>query len=470
MIAWFLLLALLLSGPVEAQQPLAVPLKSIHPQVAKAVEQVSEERVAALMKKLEGFGTRNLFSDAKHPTRGKGAAYRWIESEFKSYSPRLEVRLERTTLTKSARVWRDVELVNVVAVLKGKVNPEREIVISGHYDSLNRIMKPRPANASPDDPTEEDFEKTANADAPGVNDDGSGTAAVMELARVMSAQEWDNTLVFIAFDGEEYGLLGARYHVEQAKKAGRKIEAVLNNDIIGSEVTATGRTINRLVNVYSNDPNDSKSRQLARYIRDMAQRYTPGMDVNPVFRADRFGRGGDHTPFDAAGFAAVRFTTPAEDLPKEHTANDTFANASPAYTTRVARVNLAAAASLALAPGTPLVSRTSTSGSLKGRTVAMLTRGKGFHDAVLKWNAPKDEADLAGYAVVMRSTIAPYWEREWYVGNVTEFTLKDTQIDDCVLGVKAIDKEGNESLVAAYVITARDAGPVQTKSEPAAGK
>lgn len=465
MLAWSFLLALFLIGPVEAQ-PLAVPMKSIHPRIAQALEQVSEERVAGLMKKLEGFGTRNLFSDAEHPTRGKGAAYRWIESEFKSYSPRLEVRLERHTLKKTARVWRDVELVNVVAVLKGRVNPEREVLISGHYDSLNRVMKPRAANASPDDPAEEDYEKTQTVDAPGVNDDGSGTAAVMELARVLSAYEWDNTLVFIAFDGEEYGLLGARLHVEAAKKAGRKIEAVLNNDIIGSDVTGTGRSVNRLVNVYSNDPNDSKSRQLARYIRDIAQRYVPGMDVNTVFRADRFGRGGDHTPFDAAGFAAVRFTTPAEDLPKEHTANDTFANASPAYTTRVARVNLAAAASLALAPGAPLVARTSTSGSLKGRTVPMLTRGKNSHDAVLKWLARKDEADLAGYAIVMRSTTAPYWEREWYVGNATEFILKDMQIDDCVLGIKAIDKEGVESLVSAYAITQRDSGPVETK-EPA---
>ncbi len=461
MLAWTFLLTLTLCGPVEAQ-PLAVPMKSIHPRIAQALEQVSEERVAAVMKKLEDFGTRNLFSDPNHATRGKGAAYRWLESEFKSYSPRLEVRLERHMLKKSARVWRDVELVNVVAVLKGRVNPEREVIISAHYDSLNRIPKPRAANASPDDPTEEDHEKTQTADAPGVNDDGSGTAAVMELARVLSAYEWDNTLVFIAFDGEEYGLLGARLHVEAAKKAGRKIEAVLNNDIIGSDVTGTGRSVNRLVNVYSNDPNDSKSRQLARYIREVAQRYVPGMEVSTVFRADRFGRGGDHTPFDAAGFAAVRFTTPAEDLPKEHTGNDTFVNASPAYTTRVARVNLAAAASLALAPSTPLVARTATAGSLKGRTVPMLTRGKTSHDAVLKWLAPKDEADIAGYAIVMRATTAPYWEREWYVGNITEYVLKDMPIDDCVLGIKAIDREGNESLVAAYAITQREAGKVET--------
>ena len=415
------------------------------------------------MRKLEGFGTRNLFSDSDHPTRGKSAAFRWIESEFKSYSPRLEVRLDRQLVKKSARVWRDVEVVNVLAVLKGKVNPEREIVISGHYDSLNRIPKPRAKGADPADPLEEDHEATAKADAPGVNDDGSGTAAVMELARVMSSFEWDNTLVFAAFDGEEYGLVGSRLYADAAKKDKRWIEAVLNNDIIGSDVTGTGRAANRTINVFSNDPADSASRQLARYILDVGERYVPSMKVNTVFRADRFGRGGDHTSFNNAGFAAVRFTTPAEDLTKEHKSTDTFANASPSYTARVARINAAAAASLALAPAAPVVTRTSTSGTWKGRRVPMLSRGKSSHDAVLKWTPAKSEADLAGYAILMRATTAPFWEREIYVGAVTEYTLKDTQIDDCVLGVKAIDREGNESLVAAYTLPIRPSTPVETK-------
>src|SRR4030095_16529030 len=182
-------------------QPPAVPMKSIHPRIARVVGDVSGERIRATMKRLEGFGTRNLFSHSDHPTRGKSAAFRWIEGEFKSYSPRLEVRLDRHLVKKSARVWRDVEVVNVLAVLKGRVNPEREIVISGHYDSLNRVPKARAKGTDHADPLEEDHEATAKADAPGVNDDGSGTAAVMELARVMSSQEWDNTLVFAAFDG-----------------------------------------------------------------------------------------------------------------------------------------------------------------------------------------------------------------------------------------------------------------------------
>lgn len=444
-------------GLVLTGQPVAVPLKSINPAVSRVVDEISEERIASIMKRLEGFGTRNTFSETGNPAHGIGAARNWIADQFRGYSPRLEVSFDRNQVKKNRRVWRDVEVVNVVAVLKGKLNPERQVIVSGHYDSLNRVLKPKPAGSDSRDPAEEDHEATALATAPGVNDDGSGTAAVLELARVMSQYEWNNTVVFIAFDGEEYGLIGSHAYAERAKKDKRQIEAVLNNDIIGSEATSSGRISNRVLSLFSNGPSDSPSRELARYVRDIGERYVPGMQVNTIFRADRFSRGGDHSSFDAAGFAAVRFTTPEEDYAKQHKDTDTFANASPGYATRVTRVNGAVLASLAQAPAAPVVTRTLTTGVLKGRITPNLSRGPAGHDAQLRWSLAKERTghDPAGFAIVIRATTAPFWEKEIYVGNVTEYTLRDFSIDDCVIGIKAINRQGDESLVAAYVAPAR---------------
>ncbi len=445
---------------VSVAQLVPVPMKSLNPAVLRVVENISEERIIFILKRLEGFGTRNTFSETDNPKQGIGAARKWIAEQFRGYSPRLEVRFDRNPTKRAGRIWRDVEVVNVVAVLKGKVNPERQVVVSGHYDSLNRITKPKPANSDAATPGEEDHEATTKAVAPGVNDDGSGTAAVLELARVMSQYEWNNTVVFIAFDAEEYGLVGSRAYAERARKEKQQIEAVLNNDIIGSEATSSGRISNRVLSLFSNDPADSPSRQLARYVREIGERYVPGMQVNAIFRADRFGRGGDHSSFDAAGYAAVRFTTPEEDYAKQHKATDTFANASPDYATRVTRVNGAVLASLALAPAAPVVTRVSTTGINKGRITPNLSRGAAGHDAQLRWSLPKEKAgpDFAGFVIVFRATTAPFWEKELYVGNVTEYTLKDFPIDDCIIGVKAIDRQGNESLVSAYVASQRQPG------------
>jgi hypothetical protein len=203
-------------------------------------------------------------------------------------------------------------------------------------------------------------------------------------------------------------------------------------------------------------------------VRECAERYVPGFRSELVFRADRFSRGGDHTPFAANGFAAVRFTTPAENLGAQHTANDTFDKTSPAYTANVARVNGAALASLALAPATPVVVREVTTGANKGRKTPNLARGKTLYDAVLRWKDEKPAADLAGYAVVMRSTTAPYWEHQIFVGKVTEYTLPGLSIDDVVLGVKAIDADGNESLVSAYVGLPFPIKPIELQETPAA--
>jgi hypothetical protein len=444
--------------------------KGVNPTVKKIVDGVSEERVADILKKLEGFETRNIFSEDDSPTRGIGAARRWIADQFKSYSPRLEVRFDSYKVKKKGRIVRDVEIHNVVAVLPGKLNPERQFIISGHYDSLALLRRNNAGGATPTDggrtanpdgaasagpapegaPANFDLSMLAKTE-PGVTDDGSGTAAVMELARVMSQFEFQKTIVFIAFAGEEEGLLGSTLYARKARLENKLIDGVLNNDIIGSDIAGNGRTANGTVWIFSEDPNDSPSRQLSRYIKEVSERYSPGMQVDLIFRADRFGRGGDHTPFNQEGYAGVRLTTPTENFANQHSVTDTFANTSVPYTTRVIRVNGAALASLALAPKAPVTSQPIATGPRKGQLAPMISRGRSRYDAQLRWKNENPEPDLLGYAIVMRRTTDADWQKEIFVGNVTEYMLKDVSIDDVVFGVKAIDKDGNESLVAPYV-------------------
>lgn len=433
--------------PLAAQVP-ATP----NPDIVKLVGEVSSGRIADIMRKLESFETRGNYTDPTHPTRGIGAARRWIHDELKSYSPRLEVRFDAYKVKKQERFWRDVEVVNVVAVLKGKIHPDRQIVISGHYDSLQLLNRRTGGAGDPPEMTGEQRAQEAELPAPGVSDDASGTAAVMELARVMSQYEFDKTLVFIAFAAEEIGLVGSGLYADRAEKRKDLIEAVLNNDIIGNDLAGNGRRDNRRVRLFSADPADSPSRTLARYVRDTALRYTPQMAVETVFMHDRFRRGGDHTSFAIRGFAAVRFTTPAEFYANQHTASDTFANASPDYAASVARVNAAAAASLALAPPAPLTEREITTGPRKGTMTTMLARGDSGYDAQLKWK-PVDTPDVAGYSVLTRTTTAPFWEQELWVGNTTEFRFADLSIDDRIFGVRAWDKDGNPSLAAPFMNT-----------------
>jgi hypothetical protein len=437
---------MLLGGALMAQ----APYRSLNPKIDKIVGEISTDRIAATLKRLEGFGTRNLFSSWDHPTRGIGAAARWIADEFRSYSPRLQVTLDEHDVKKSGRVFRDVKLANVVAVLPGTTQKDRHIIVSGHYDSLNIVRKKE------GELQRMDQEATVHADAPGVSDDGSGTAAVMELARVLSQYEFEKTLVFIAFSGEEYGLVGSNFYAQRAAKQKMVIDAVLNSDIIGNDVAGNGRAANSVVRVFSEDPIDSPSRTLSRYVKEVGERYVPSMTANLVFRADRFGRGGDHTPFDRAGYPAVRFTTPSEFYANQHTASDTFANASPAYTARVTQLKAAVAASLAWAPPAPNVITKTKSPTTGVETEGpSLSRGKSGYDAVLRWKETGDVTDLLGYVVVSRESIAPYWQREWWAGSGRELQLKDVSIDDIILGVKAVDKEGNESPVSVYRIVRR---------------
>jgi hypothetical protein len=461
------------------------PLTRLNPAVKQIVDQVSEERISATMKRLGEFGTRYVGSEQDSETRGIGAAQRWIEAQFKSYSPKLQVSLDKFTVKKNQRLPKDADLANIVAVLPGTTDKDRYVIVGGHYDSIASKRGPGTPNTNDDGPrTAAELEPNA----PGVADDASGTAAVMELARVMSQYDFDKSIVFVAFAAEEIGLNGSKNYADEAKAKNMVIEAMFNNDIIGTDVSGNGSSANNRVRLFSEGPEDSPSRALARYVKETSERYLPSMTVDMIFRRDRFSRGGDHTSFVHDGYAAVRFTTPSENYANQHTATDTFASSSPAYTTRVARMNAAALASLALAPKPPVVTAPRGQGGFGGRggrggdaaganaaggaagasaTPALtpeqqqqrrtaaanrpgLARGKTGYDAAMRWANPNPEPDLAGYAVVIRDTTSPIWQREIYVGNVTEYTIPDLSIDDVVIGVKAIDKDGNQSLVSAY--------------------
>jgi hypothetical protein len=428
----------------------AEPETSVNPEVQDILSQISAQRIGQIQKKLAGFGTRNIYSPTDQPNYGIGAAREWIAAQFRSYSPRLQVSFDKHRIAKqNTRMTGNVEIWNVVAVLPGTNEPDRHVIVSGHYDSINMVFKTGPDGRRILDPV-----ATVKAPAPGVTDDGSGTAAVMELARVMSQQRFRKTIVFIAFAAEEYGLFGSGSYAEEAAARHDQIDGVFNNDIIGSDVTGNGETTNRYVNVYSESPEDSTSRELARYMKRMSERYQPGFGIHLVFRQDRFGRGGDHSPFNAHGYPAVRVTTPMENYSHQHTATDTFENTAPEYTVLVARANAAAIACLALAPEAPDVR---SAAPAQGRPfVPTLSRGRtpdGFagYDAVMTWRGDDHDPGLLGYAIVMRATTAPEWQREIFAGNVNTYTLPKVNIDEVVLGVKAIGQDGSESPVSAYV-------------------
>ncbi|HUQ93611.1 MAG TPA: M20/M25/M40 family metallo-hydrolase [Bryobacteraceae bacterium] len=437
--------SVLLTIPLMAQSP----ARSLNPIVRKAVEDISTEKVAASMRKLESFETRGNFSQTDHPTRGIGAARRWIFEQFQAASPRLQVRLDTYKVKKQPRIFRDVEVVNVVAVLPGTTHPGRQVLISAHYDSINQPPPATPAGETPPELTGEEQEKRAMAPAPGVSDDASGVAAVLEIARVLSQHEFEKTMVFVVFAGEELGLIGSTLHTQKAKEQKIAIEAVLNSDIIGTEVSGDGRRINRAVRIFSDDPNDSPSRQLARYIKDVGDRYFPRLEPMLIFRADRVARGGDHTAFAREGFPAVRFTSAVEHYTHQHSATDTMMNASPEYAANVARLKAAVAAGLAQAPNSPVTMRESTRYG-QTSTLATISRGSSGYDAELRWKDPEPASDLAGYAIVMRNSLSPFWEKEIFVGKETAHTIPGVDIDNNLFGVKAIDLQGNESIVASF--------------------
>jgi hypothetical protein len=424
----FFTIALFLSLFVSAAPP-------TNPTIRAAVASVSESNLSASLVSLESFGTRHTLSAADHPAEGIGAARRWLFERFKSFSPRLQVSYETHKVKAQGRIPRDVEVVNVVAILPGRT--ARQIVLGAHYDSLNLGGRAGQALDSAE------LTRQVELPAPGASDDASGTAAVLEAARILSQYEFEKTLVFVAFAGEEQMLVGSTLYAAAARGRGDAIEAMLNVDTIGDETAGNGRSQPNIVRVFSADPPESPSRSVARYFKAAGERYVPLMKVELVFRPDRFGRAGDHTPFDLEGFGAVRITTPNENYAHQHTAEDSVKNLSIPYTARVTRLTVAAAASLAMAPAPPVMD--------SGRWSRAVTRGESHYDAVIRWSPPEGSGDaVAGYSVVYRATTSPYWEKEVGVGKATEYTFKNLSVDSLVFGVKAIGTNGLESLVTSY--------------------
>ena len=327
------------------------------PRIEKILSQISEQRLTEILQKLGSFGTRNTLSSTDSTTKGIGAARQWIFDEMKKSSSRLQVSFDTYQVPKGGRITRDIELRNVVAVLPGK--SARRIYVSGHYDSFAAV---RPAAGSARAPGRRRRRtgagrrpppgrrpgsrlRRAPVDnlAPGVNDDGTGTALVMELARVFgeSGVDFDATLVFVAFAGEEQGLIGATRHAEKAAADKLVIDAVLNNDMVGNVQAGDGLEDSIHVRVFSEGPEDSPSRQLARYIVRAGAKYVPTEQVTLVARYDRFGRGGDHTAFNQKGFTAVRITESVENYERQHTAADTFEGVNIPYFVRNVRLNAA---------------------------------------------------------------------------------------------------------------------------------
>jgi Zn-dependent M28 family amino/carboxypeptidase len=417
-------------------------------QIAKIVREIDARNIEQYIRKLVSFGTRNTLSQQNDPNRGIGAARDWLFSEFSKIAQQSDGRMivEKQVFEqpKAERIPTPTVITNVIATLRG-TQPEstgRTYIVSGHYDSMC---------TSPTD---------ATCDAPGANDDGSGTAAVLEMARVMAKHKFDATIIFMAVAGEEQGLLGSAYFAEQAKQKGMDIEAMLTNDIVGNSLGGNGVRDRGTVRVFSEGvpsnetpeqanarrgvggENDSASRQLARFIHEVSPRHVKGMRVMMVYRRDRYLRGGDHRPFLERGFTAVRFTEPNEDYRHQHQnvriENGVQYGDLPQfvdfnYVANVARVNAASLASLALAPARP---------KNVGIVTARLT-----NDTDLKWDANR-EADLKGYEVVWRETTSPVWTNARWVGNVTSYTVKGMSKDNFFFGVRAVDKQGNKSMVS----------------------
>jgi len=405
--------------------------------ISRLVASISEARMEQLLRTLVGFGTRNTLSDTASTRRGIGAARQWILDELTRTSPKLQVSFDTHQVPKAGRITRDIELRNIVAILPGRT--PRRIYVSGHYDTVNLGAQGQSGlntgGGGYGNPAD-------NADAPGANDDGSGTVLMMELARVFaeSGLTFNATLVFTAVAGEEQGLVGARAHARRVKAENIPVQAVFNNDIVGGSVGGDGIIDGATIRLYAEGPEDSPSRSLAVFTRRIAARYVPSHRVRLMARRDRFGRGGDHTAWNLEGFAAVGFRESRENYSKQHNANDTIDGVSFAYLAQNARVNAAAMAVLALAPPPPVVTN--------DRGAPRLDRRASGYDAHLQWTA---SLGAAGYRVFWREAWAPDWQDDLYVGNVTEFTMPHANIDDLVFGVAAVDADGHESTVSAYI-------------------
>ena len=429
------------------------PRPDADPRIEKIVASVSEARLKELLSKLVSFGTRNTLSDADNPTRGIGAARNWILEEMRRSSEKLRVNFDTHQIAQQGRITRPVELRNIVAILPGK--SPRRIYVTGHYDTVNIggqnvSNAAAPGAAGGDRQTSADF--NANVDANGANDDGSGTVLMMELARAFaeSGVQFDATLVFVAWAGEEQGLVGSNVHTQDLAANKVPIEAVFNNDIVGNSLGGNGFRDAESVRVYAIGPEDSPARALARYIKKTASVYVPSHRIRLMAREDRFGRGSDQSSFTQNGFTAVVFRESNENFERQHGENDKIDGVDFGYLAQNARVNAAGVASLALAPPAPKVTNE--------RGANMLSRDPSGYDAAMRWVA---SPGAVAYRIYWRDTWNNDWDFSQTVGNVTQFTLKNVNIDDFAFGVSAIGADGQESLVSSYVSPVRAGTPIK---------
>jgi hypothetical protein len=422
------------------------------PQIAAALRQVSAQRIQANIEKLVSFGTRLTIS-AQDPAaiaagRGVGAAREWIKSEFERYSKDcggcLEVKTDSFTQEPADRIPKATEITNVYAVLKGTdaANAKRIVLVTGHYDSRNSDTL------------------DVNGDAPGANDDGSGTAVSLECARVLSKMRFPATIIFLTVAGEEQGLNGSGHFAKLAKNESWDLQAALNNDIVGGDrseeqdhsvvrvfsegvpAAATEQDLRRIRGL--GGESDSGSRQLARYVAEVGRTYDAGVKPTLVFRLDRYLRGGDHYSFNQQGFAAVRFTEYREDFHHQHqnvrTENGIEYGDVPKfvdydYVAHVARLNAATLASLASGPAPPA-------------NVHLLAKDL-ENDSTLTWDA--SPGGLATeYEVLWRGTTSPEWEHAQKIGAATRVTLKLSK-DNVIFAVRAVDGAGHCSLAVVPV-------------------
>jgi hypothetical protein len=397
------------------------------------------------VRKLASFGTRHTLSSQDDPNRGIGAARDWIFQKLQGYAGgsdgRMTVEMQSYVQEPASRIPAPTRITNVIATLRGSEYPERVYVVSGHYDSrASDVM---------------DFA----SDAPGADDDASGVAISLELARVMATRRPEATIVFAAVAGEEQGLYGARFMAQKYKDAGTDVQAMFTNDIVGSSKADDGTVDPNSVRLFAEGvptdetpqeaairrsaggENDSPARQLARFVTEVADNGVTDMRVRVIYRRDRYLRGGDHIPFLEAGFPAARYTEPNEDYAHQHQDvrvedgvqyGDVPEFCDFAFIARVAKVNAATLWSLAEGPGTP-------------KNVKVLTTELS-NDTELTWDA-NPEADLAGYQIVWRPTIQDDWTDVIQVGEVTRARVNLSK-DNVFFGVRAVDRRGRRSPVA----------------------
>ena len=432
----FIFLASLIQAP-------AIPPR-VDPRIYQIARSIPSAAMEATVRKLVGFGTRHTFSDTLSSNRGIGAARRWIKAEFEAIANDcggcLDVSYDRGILAAAPgnRIPRDIELVNVVAVQKGRRYPDRYILITGHYDS-------RASDGN-----------DSVSDAPGAVDDGSGTAAVIESARVLSKFTFDKTIVYAALAGEEQGLLGGHQLAAHAKAQGWAVEGVLNNDIIGNSEGIGGQVDNLTFRIFSEPVPateteaerrgrratggeiDGPSRQLARYVHAVTSAVLPTMRPKLVYRLDRFGRGGDHRAFNDQGYPAIRITEAFENFDRQHqnvrvekgiAYGDVPDKVDFPYAARIASINAATLASLAWAAPGPV-----------GVTLRSAPRAS----TTVAW---QPVAGAAGYLVYWRDTTEPWWTKSRFVGQETQVTLDGVLIDDHLFGVASVSATGTESVV-----------------------